>query len=251
MEFFINLKRHHCFSLTRKTIIAAICAIATSWVMATNSFAVPSVEGEPTGCGADNICNLTCNNDPDCPTEPQDWDNDKGTSNNNTNDSSNNSTLTALDDVIDCDSTQEKDIRAVAWNIVDDWNAFQNKLENDTGINVGNCLENRFTKNGKVKCMNETNCDKDGNCLLGKASPFNQKIKIFDTFMGNIASMPQADRRACYAALLTHEFSHSCDKFGDGVNSAPELREDAAFNYWKDRFPVTSGLDPNNDCGLD
>ena len=40
-------------------------------------------------------------------------------------------TLTALDDVIDCNSTQEKDIRAVAWNIVDDWNAFQNKLENE------------------------------------------------------------------------------------------------------------------------
>ena len=29
------------------------------------------------------------------------------------------------------------------------------------------------------------------------------------------------------------------------------LREDAAFDYWKNRFAVTSTLDPNDDCGFD
>ena len=88
-------------------------------------------------------------------------------------------------------------------------------------------------------------------CTLGKASPATKKIKIYKTFFDVVDSMPQPDRRACYAGLITHEFSHSCDKLFDGPNSAAETREDAAFDYWKGRFAVSADLDPNGDCTFD
>jgi hypothetical protein len=73
---------------------------------------------------------------------------------------------------------------------------------------------------------------------------------IYQTFFDNIAALPQADGRASYAGLMTHEFSHSCERYEDGPNSSAELREDAAFNYWKDRFAVSSDLDSNDACGF-
>ena len=144
------------------------------------------------------------------------------------------------------EATQEMDIRAVAWNIVDDWSNFRSAVEKETGKNLGNCIEKRFSTNGDVRCVSEYHCNNKG-CIQGHAPGLSHQIKIYQTFFDNIAAMPQADRRACYAALMTHEFSHSCERYEDGPNSSAELREDAAFNYWKDRFPVSSTLDPSDD----
>jgi hypothetical protein len=153
-----------------------------------------------------------------------------------------------LDKVIDCNSTQELDIRAVAWNIVDDWSNFRSAVEDATDKNLGNCIENRFAKNGNVRCVSEYNCN-NKRCVLGFASGLSQTMKIYQTFFDNIAAMPQPDRRACYAGLMAHEFSHSCERYSDSADSSAELRLDAAFDYWKNRFAVTSALDPN-DCGF-
>lgn len=152
-----------------------------------------------------------------------------------------------LDEVIDCDDTQSKDIRAVAWNIADDWTNFDNQIETVTSFNLGNCTQDRFSTNGKVKCMAKNKCKNNGTCRNGSSSPFNKKIKIYPAFLNTIAGLPQPDRRACYAALMTHEFAHSCDR----MEGRAEAREDASFNYWKDRFAVTSNLDLQNDCGMD
>lgn len=161
-----------------------------------------------------------------------------------TSGSTSGSSSTSIDlKVIDCNATQEKDINAVAWNISDDWVNFENLIEAETGANLGNCTKNRFSKNGKVKCMSS---DKNG--LMGWSSPFTKKIKIYPKFLTKIAGLSQADRRACYAALLTHEFAHSCDLGEDGA----ETREDAAFKYWKDRFAATTDtLSMQLNCGLD
>jgi hypothetical protein len=113
----------------------------------------------------------------------------------------------ALDEVIDCDSTQELDIRAVAWDIVDDWSNFESVVENETDKNLGNCIEKRFSTNGKVRCVSEYHCNNKG-CKLGHAPGLSQQIQIYQTFFDNIAAVPQAVRRACYAGLMTHEFSY-------------------------------------------
>lgn len=153
-----------------------------------------------------------------------------------------------LAELIDCSDTEEKDMRAVAWNIADDWSNFSKAIENASGTNMGSCIEKRFSEDGKVECVHKEKCKQDGNkCRLGFGGGLGSKIKIYQTFFDNIQSMPQADRRACYAALMTHEFSHTCEHYAE---SGPESRAEAAFDYWKGRFPVSSGLTVDGDCGL-
>ena len=188
----------------------------------------------PPPCGQDGKCNLNaCSSDPDCPP--------------GVSESVNHPTPHIdLDAVIDCNSTQKTDIQAVAWNIADDWINFRNSVESQSGTTLGQCLYKRFAGNGEVECV-DAKCNGKG-CKMGFGGGLGQKVKIFQTFLDTIAALPQADRRACYAALLTHEFSHTCEHYAE---SGPEAREDAAFAYWKARFPVTSTLDVNKDCDLD
>ena len=188
----------------------------------------------PPPCGKDGVCNLAvCSSDPDC---PQDLPIDRKEP-----------STTALDDVIDCSDKQEKDIRAVAWNIADDWSNFKRSVEAETNINLHNCLEGRFSRNGKVKCVHKKKC-KDGGkkCKLGFGSGAGQKIKIFKSFFQNVRKMTPPDRRACYAGLMAHEFAHTCERYGE---SGPEKLAVAAFNYWKGRFAVSATTDAG-DCGL-
>ena len=160
-----------------------------------------------------------------------------------------NSVSKGLAETIDCTDTESSDMRAVAWNIADDWNNFSNTLENSTGQNVGSCLQKRFAADGKVQCVHTLKCNQAGKCQLGFGGGLGSKIKIFQTFFDNIKSMPQPDRRACYAALMAHEFSHTCEHYAE---AGPEARGAAAFNYWKgqERFGVTSDLKVDDDCGM-
>ena len=153
-----------------------------------------------------------------------------------------------LAEVVNCSETEGMDIRAVAWNIADDWRNLSNKVESATGKNMGACIEDRFSTNGKVECVHKEKCIQDGDkCKLGFGWGLGTKVKIYQTFFDNIGSMPQADRRACYAALLAHEFSHTCERYADRT---PEARAVAAFDYWKGRFPVSSDLTIDGDCGM-
>ena len=153
-----------------------------------------------------------------------------------------------LADVIGCNDTEEKDIRAVAWNIANDWSNFSSSLEKATGKTLGSCIEDRFSKNGEVECVHKEKCKQDGNkCKLGFGAGLSKRVKLYQTFFDNIASMPQADRRACYAALMTHEFSHTCEHYAE---RGPEARAVAAFDYWRGEFPVSSDLSLSDHCGL-
>lgn len=159
-----------------------------------------------------------------------------------------------LAETIDCNDTEDLDLRAVAWNIADDWSNFSKAVETATGDNVGSCLADRFAKDGKVQCVHKYDCktDKDGvkKCKLGHGFGLDRKIKIFQTFFDNISALKQADRRACYAALMTHEFSHTCEHYKE---KGPEARAVAAFDYWKGRFDVSSTLTSTSDtfgCGM-
>lgn len=195
-------------------------------------------------CGADGICNLavcSAKQDPDCPKDlPPGAGAEPAT------------TSISLE-TEGCTSTQSQDIRAVAWNLVDDWANFERAIESATGSNLGNCIRNRFRDNARVICEQQTNCNNRGRCVMGRSSPLNQTTRIFGTFFNNIANTSSSDRRACYAALLTHEFSHSCDRVFERPRA--EAREAAAFTYWRTRFPGTSGWTRTGTngtgCGLD
>lgn len=196
--------------------------------------ALDSPNGPPP-CGQDGACNLAvCRQDPDCPDDlPPRNDGESLPS-------------SALDGIINCDATQDKDILAVAWNIVDDWTNFDNAIVRQTSFRLGDCTQDRFSSNGRVECMAGNVCNNRG-CRQGYSIPSQQRIRIYPSFLTRIAALPQADRRACYAALMTHEFTHSCWR----AEGRPEAREDAAFDYWTARFPGTSGHDVNGGCGLD
>ena len=151
--------------------------------------------------------------------------------------------------VIDCSDMESLDIRATSWNIAEDWPNFSSELEKATGFNMGSCLQDRFSQNGKVECVHKYDC-KGNKCTLGFGAGLGTKVKLYQTFFDNISALPQADRRACYAALMTHEFSHTCEHYAE---SGPESRAVAAFNYWKERFPVSSSLSitsSTNGCGM-
>jgi hypothetical protein len=150
----------------------------------------------------------------------------------------------------ECSSTQDVDILAVAWNIVDDWTNFERTVEAATGTSLGNCTRDRLKVNGKVECLAKYDCKtKNGQqaCKLGQASGLSKKIKIYQSFFDNVAGLTQPDRRACYAGLMAHEFAHTCERYAERI---PEARAVAAVNYWKERFSPESSLDPEDDCGF-
>lgn len=197
-------------------------------------------------CAADGVCNLavcSAKQDPDCPKDlPPGAGADPAAS-----------TTSISLETVDCTDTQAVDISAVAWNLVDDWANFERTVESATGFNLGNCIRNRFRDNARVICEQQANCNNSGRCVLGRSSPLNKTTRIFGTFFNNIANASAPDRRACYAALLTHEFSHSCDRVFEQPRA--EAREAAAFTYWRTRFPGTSGWSrtgtSGTGCGLD
>ncbi len=152
-----------------------------------------------------------------------------------------------LAEVIGCSDTEALDARAVAWNIADDWNDFSRAVESATGQTMGSCIQERFASNGVLECVHERMCNPDGTkCELGGGPGLGKRIKLFQTFFDKISNMSQPDRRACYASMMTHEFSHTCEHYKE---KGPEARAVAAFAYWKERFPVSSGLTIDGSCG--
>ena len=143
----------------------------------------------------------------------------------------------AAPEQIDCNSTESLDIRATAWNIVDDWSDFEDYVEDRTSYNIKSCLKNRLDYNGKVKCLSSYKS------WLGKAWPTAKKMKVSQDFRNILASLggssAQPNRRSCWAYMMAHEFSHTCDR---GETAADAIGE-AAFDYWKDRFSVSSSHD--------
>jgi hypothetical protein len=227
----------------------SLAAIITSLSITTTSgqtLAALDTQDNPR-CAKDGACNLavcSVDEDPDC----RDLDLPPGAGADPVN-----PTTTISLETINCNDTQDVDILAVAWNIVDDWTNFDAAIQRQTSFNLGNCTHDRFSSNGRVECMARDHCTGKG-CRQGYSVPTQQRIRIYPDFLTRIAGLPAPDKRACIAALMTHEFAHSCSRF----EGRAEAREDAAFDYWQARFPGTSGFDINdtdssatNDCGLD
>lgn len=221
----------HC--RTSLTVAASILFLTSGL-----SFAAVNTGDNPL-CGKDGACNLAvCDKDPDCPVDLP-----PGTGADPT-------TTSITFETIDCTDAQDLDIRAVAWNLADDWTNFAHSIETQTGSNLGNCTRDRFTKNGRVQCLVKYDCStKNGvkKCKLGYGWSLGQKIKLYPTFFDNVAKLSQPDRRACYAGLMSHEFAHTCEHYAE---RGPEARANAAVEYWKGRFAPTSTLDPQVGCGF-
>ncbi len=148
-----------------------------------------------------------------------------------------------LKDVKDCSATREEDIEAAAGAVARNWKDFESFVEDATGMNIKNCMENRFKKNGKVVCESS----RTGKCsnAAAWASPLNRKVHLCPGLYDDVDTMDRKpDRRACYAAVMAHEFAHTCERFEAGSDRIDE----AAFDWYDSTHELT--ID-KRDCGID
>ena len=147
-----------------------------------------------------------------------------------------------LDDVIDC-GNKEEDIVAAADVIVRNWDDWEVFVEAQTGVNIKKCMKNRFEKNGKVICASATS----GKCKKGASAwsnPLNKKIHLCPTVIDDIVEETRKpDRRACYAAIMAHEFGHSCDRTEVGADALDE----ATFDWYTSTHNITI---QKSNCGF-
>ena len=234
-----SLSQRCCSSI----LLAAILAVFSVTTASGQALAALDTGDNPR-CGKDGACNLaacSADADPDC----RDLDLPPGAGADPVTPAT-----TIFLETDECNATQDVDILAVAWNIVDDWANFERTIEAATGFGLGNCTRDRLKVNGKVECLAEYDCKtKHGQqaCKLGQAWGLGKKIKIYQSFFDNVSSLTQPDRRACYAGLMAHEFAHTCERYAE---RGPEARAIAAVNYWKAKFSPESTLDPEDDCGF-
>jgi hypothetical protein len=196
--------------------------------------------GDQPLCGADNICNIAvCDHDPDCPDDLPN------------NDSGGDSTPTPdrPEDIIDCISLEVTEIGLAVDSVSATWEDFADFIEDESGITVGNCLENRFKTNGKIVCESSQGgqcSNNDGSDNAGWASPLNKRAHFCPSFLNNVAGISGvANRQACYFALAAHEWGHTCERDHGTVEDIDDL----AFEYYKDHHPnVTISI---GRCGMD
>jgi hypothetical protein len=197
--------------------------------------------GGPPPCGADGICNLAaCRSDPDCPgnlpdrPEPTSSDEPSRPSN-----------------IVDCQARERDEIGlAVDWGATR-WNDYERVLEDirDWPVTIGNCLENRFKENGKVVCeatMRGGCTDADGSTNNGFGGYPSHRAHFCSDWRETVRALPDpvSNRQACYFALVTHEWGHTCAR----GHKTLEIIDDEAFDYWKRNHPdVTIVL---GDCAM-
>ncbi|MDH3599376.1 MAG: hypothetical protein OEU26_07005 [Candidatus Tectomicrobia bacterium] len=191
--------------------------------------------GDP--CAKDGICNAgACKSDPDC---PKNMPTGGGSS-------SSDPLPDSADGIKDCTTKQTREMaEAIEWG-ANNWKAYEKALEDirDWPVNIGHCLENRFKKNGKVVCESKDKGQCKGN--NGWASALNKKCHMCPSFLDTVSKIPDpvSNRQACYFALVTHEWGHTCER----GHKTLEIIDDEAFNFWKSKHSdVTISL---STCGM-
>jgi hypothetical protein len=154
--------------------------------------------------------------------------------------------VSELDEIRDCGWATDE-IQTVGAYVTDHWTSYKNFVENNAGVSIGNCLENRWKTNGNVECdLTEGSCADNGN-VNGWASFLSQTMHIcVDPFLDNIQGFGDHNQEACLVALMTHEFGHTCWRDHGSV----EDMDDAAFDWYASRSDknVTITL---GSCGMD
>jgi hypothetical protein len=169
--------------------------------------AVDSVDG-PAPCGKDGICNAAvCSKDPDCPSGMPDISHDAPLP-------------SRKSDIEDCTTTETTEIdQAIGWGSRN-WNEYEKTLEAIRGwpVDIKNCLQNRFQMNGKAVCEAKST----GECKIKSSGTANgwasslglsYRCHMCPTFLAKVRAISGTEnRQACYFALVTHEWGHTCHR---------------------------------------
>ena len=145
-----------------------------------------------------------------------------------------------------CTSQQAAEIaEAIDWG-AKNWAAYEKVLEDirDWPVTIGKCLEGRFKTDGKVECMQS----QGGSCTgaNGWAEGLTKKCHICPSFLSTVGALSgKENREACYFALVTHEWGHTCWR----GHKTLEIIDDEAFNFWKSKHSTTVTI-TFSDCGM-
>lgn len=152
--------------------------------------------------------------------------------------------VVAAPDIKDCNTQQTKEIaQAIDWGAAN-WKQFEAFLETKMDVNVKNCLENRFKKNGKVVCESKSS----GMCksAAGWASPLNKKCHMCPGYLTTVAALPKnVDRKGCYFVMVAHELAHTCERGHKKIDTMDNL----AFDFWKKKHSDFT-LTTMTQCGM-
>lgn len=140
-------------------------------------------------------------------------------------------------DIKDCRPGETVEMaQAIDWGAAH-WKEFESYLERNADVSIKNCLEERFKKNGRVVCEK----DMGGYCSSRKgdanawASPFNKRCHMCPDFLayvrGKTGEANKSNRKACYFALISHEWAHTCER----THKSVERIDNAAFDFWKSK----------------
>jgi hypothetical protein len=189
----------------------------------------------PDNCNADGRCVPGCKSDPDCPAASGDA-----------------SLPSRKSDIIDCTSTETKEIdQAIGWGSLN-WDEFEKTLEaiRSWPVDIKSCLKNRFQTNGKVVCEAKST----GECKIKSSGTANgwassiglsHRCHMCPTFLAKARALSGTEnRQACYFALVTHEWGHTCHR----GHKTLEIIDDEAFTFWKNKHPGQVTIN-YSDCG--
>lgn len=145
-----------------------------------------------------------------------------------------------------CTSQQAAEIAEVIDWGANNWAEYEQVLEAIRGwpVNIGKCLEERFKSNGKVVCKPS----QGGECKNANAwaSPLTKKCHLCPGFLSTVAAISgKENRQACYFAIVTHEWGHTCERGHKTI----EIIDDEAFNFWKSKHATTVTIGFST-CGM-
>lgn len=137
---------------------------------------------------------------------------------------------------VGCSDTRIYDIGGAQRVVGNNWSSYESFVERETGLNIGNCLRKRFQDNGKAHC-DWSSVHGCSSSLYGHAKYSSHTAHICSGFLTETttAEKPRGvDRRASYAALLAHEWAHTCWRNETNADNI----DVATFNWYKSRYSV-------------
>jgi hypothetical protein len=150
-----------------------------------------------------------------------------------------------------CTSVQAAEIgETIDWG-AKNWTKYEKVLEKIRGwpVNIGKCLEGRFKSDGRVICEQSQggSCSDRSGDNNGFASPLNKRCHMCPSFLDSVAKIAgKENRQACYLALVTHEWGHTCER----GHKTLEIIDNEAFNFWKSQHSTTVTI-KLRDCLMD
>ena len=136
--------------------------------------------------------------------------------------------------------SRRNEMRDALKDILANWSSFEANLNARGLTGDHDCMLNRLTDNGKVRC---DACDLAGHSsLVGKTA---NVCRSWASSVEDLYPTSAEKRKICWASLLMHEFRHTCLSFEDGAETADNAARDTLNDLYG------QSLDLDSECNQD